>query len=327
MSIPITFQLPPEMLPAPGLLKAPGRNFLPLHRGLESLAYRKAASEVIVQHLSGIGFHFSFFQVHGADSYSGNLHLPEKGFVVFFGLNGNVNFGFKDIDYAVHALQQMQVSVAVPAGDHHFFIQHGIHRFYMAWFSEAWMSLAEKTLPDLDYLRTPIHLRADGLEIPYCLYTQKDSNIFSRLARTGYSHLKLHVFYQQQLLQLMALYEPRLKQFTQHTGHPTEEIYLRAVDHIRAHYLDPGLDLPAIALASNVSVSGLVKALRRRGFKAHLFINDLRMAKARELLGQSDLSFGEIATYVGCHDPSHFTKLFKKTYLRTPKEYRKDLLW
>lgn len=47
-----------------------------------------------------------------------------------------------------------------------------------------------------------------------------------------------------------------------------------------------------------------------------------RMDKAKEYLIASDMKINDIAEYVGFNDPSYFSRLFKKLYGITPKEYR-----
>ena len=52
------------------------------------------------------------------------------------------------------------------------------------------------------------------------------------------------------------------------------------------------------------------------------YLTAKRMEKARELLRNSDLRSGEIATAVGYKDSHYFSFLFKKTQGCTPRDYR-----
>lgn len=54
-----------------------------------------------------------------------------------------------------------------------------------------------------------------------------------------------------------------------------------------------------------------------------VFVNELRMKKAAELLANSDMRISDIAVEVGCYDASHFNRKFLKIYQMPPKEYRK----
>jgi AraC family transcriptional regulator, arabinose operon regulatory protein len=55
------------------------------------------------------------------------------------------------------------------------------------------------------------------------------------------------------------------------------------------------------------------------------YLNELRMARASELLADDDhsqLSIKEIAASVGCNDLSHFVRDFEKRFGLSPKRYR-----
>jgi transcriptional regulator GlxA family with amidase domain len=53
-----------------------------------------------------------------------------------------------------------------------------------------------------------------------------------------------------------------------------------------------------------------------------LYIRDLRVKKARELLETTSLSVKEIRLRVGMSDESHFTRYFKKAFGETPSRHR-----
>lgn len=54
-----------------------------------------------------------------------------------------------------------------------------------------------------------------------------------------------------------------------------------------------------------------------------LYLNDLRLEKARELLETSFLQVKQIGRYSGLTDGSHFARTFKKKFGCAPSEYRK----
>ncbi len=55
------------------------------------------------------------------------------------------------------------------------------------------------------------------------------------------------------------------------------------------------------------------------------FVRSVRLAKAIELLKNSDLTISEIAYETGFSEPGYFTKTFSKEYNMTPSEYRGSL--
>ncbi|WP_186323415.1 AraC family transcriptional regulator [Paenibacillus xylanexedens] len=52
------------------------------------------------------------------------------------------------------------------------------------------------------------------------------------------------------------------------------------------------------------------------------FIHQLRMAEARRLLLQSDISISDLAQYLGYYDTSYFSRMFRKTMLASPADFR-----
>lgn len=56
------------------------------------------------------------------------------------------------------------------------------------------------------------------------------------------------------------------------------------------------------------------------------YLTEVRVGKAKEMLGQFQFKVYEISELVGYGDPKHFSKVFKKSVGVTPKEYRKLVL-
>lgn len=83
------------------------------------------------------------------------------------------------------------------------------------------------------------------------------------------------------------------------------------------------IDISALAAALDISIRSL-----NRHFKKALNISPLqyvqsrRMACAKDMLKNSNLSIAEIANHTGLQDPQHFSRLFKKTFGIPPNQYR-----
>ncbi|MDD7257358.1 MAG: helix-turn-helix domain-containing protein [Prevotellaceae bacterium] len=87
--------------------------------------------------------------------------------------------------------------------------------------------------------------------------------------------------------------------------------------------------------AGEISVSSLAESmyisrsqLSRRvlnltGMNTSDFVLQVRMGKARRMLEDSTTPITEIACLCGFNDPSHFTRMYKKTYNITPSQARK----
>ncbi len=69
--------------------------------------------------------------------------------------------------------------------------------------------------------------------------------------------------------------------------------------------------------------SKLFKKYHGIGFNA--WVNQQRMASARELLCHSDWSIASIARNLGFSQTSYFCKVFRQTYQVTPQVYRQQV--
>ncbi|AIQ39956.1 helix-turn-helix domain-containing protein [Paenibacillus sp. FSL R7-0297] len=95
-----------------------------------------------------------------------------------------------------------------------------------------------------------------------------------------------------------------------------------AISYIEDHYHEP-VTLDTIAAKSDISVRHL-----NRIFQAYYqttpiaYIQRLRLEQACSLLKQTRQPITEISYSCGFNDSNYFTRLFKKTYGRSPKAYR-----
>ena len=57
-----------------------------------------------------------------------------------------------------------------------------------------------------------------------------------------------------------------------------------------------------------------------------VYLNNLRMEKAKELLGNISLKIYEIADQIGFSDVAYFNRVFKEKYNQTPMQYRQKMV-
>jgi len=104
------------------------------------------------------------------------------------------------------------------------------------------------------------------------------------------------------------------------------------------HKLKPALEYIEDKLEEKVSVDTLGEncGLSAHRFSAlfkdilgvppHQYILKRRMEKAMSILSHTDFTVADVASQLGFHDQSHFTKLFKIATGLSPTYYRKDIL-
>jgi Transcriptional regulator containing an amidase domain and an AraC-type DNA-binding HTH domain len=97
----------------------------------------------------------------------------------------------------------------------------------------------------------------------------------------------------------------------------------RALAVLEARSAEAELTIDEVARAAGMSNSTL-----RRMFVEHLamtpvqYLQDLRLARARDFLAKTSLGVKEVAARVGYADPLYFSKAFRRKFGRTPSEAR-----
>lgn len=98
----------------------------------------------------------------------------------------------------------------------------------------------------------------------------------------------------------------------------------RAIAYIDEH-LEQELSLARIAAVTHTSVTHFLRLFRHdTGMTPHQFVIWRRIARARQLLVDTELSLSEIGNRVGFTDQSHFIAVFRKHVGLTPRLYRRS---
>lgn len=96
------------------------------------------------------------------------------------------------------------------------------------------------------------------------------------------------------------------------------------VTYIQEHFQDADLSLETLAETFGLSPSHMSRMIKREtgaSFVEHL--TGFRIARAKNLLADSNLTLSEIASEVGFRDMSYFIHVFKRHVGLTPNTYRK----
>lgn len=102
-------------------------------------------------------------------------------------------------------------------------------------------------------------------------------------------------------------------------------IISRVTAYIDAHYMD-ALSIENLAEAVYLTPTYLCVLFKKHtGKTVNSYLTEVRLEKAKELLGQSNLHLQDICCRVGYLSPSYFSRLFRKYCGQTPSEYRESL--
>lgn len=100
-----------------------------------------------------------------------------------------------------------------------------------------------------------------------------------------------------------------------------------AMTSIAERYEVEDLTLNRLAEMFNISKTYLSNLFRREtGVTLTEYIHQVRMRKAITLINSSALPVAAIATACGYNDINYFTRIFKRTYGLSPKQYQKSVM-
>lgn len=103
----------------------------------------------------------------------------------------------------------------------------------------------------------------------------------------------------------------------------TNELLKKAVGYIRSHYPEP-LTITEVATHAEISERYLRKLFSRHlGLSPVDYLNRVRINKAVELLGNTEMSVKEISFVCGFASPQYFSRVFKRQTGITPGEATK----
>ncbi len=99
----------------------------------------------------------------------------------------------------------------------------------------------------------------------------------------------------------------------------------RTVDYLNQNYAQP-VTLGQVAAEVYASPSYISRLFKKElGVNFVDYLNEIRIARAKDLLGSAEYKAYEVADLVGIPNPHYFSKLFKRYVGMTPSEYRELL--
>lgn len=132
--------------------------------------------------------------------------------------------------------------------------------------------------------------------------------------------------YRQLLADMRQLLEELKRSYMSHRERLEVDKIHQIKQWIREHS-DEDISLDTLARRVDLSPIYISKMFKEKlGVNYIEFLTSCRMERAKKLLADPQKSLKEISIDVGYHEPNYFSKVFKKMYDVSPKEYRKTLL-
>ncbi len=128
------------------------------------------------------------------------------------------------------------------------------------------------------------------------------------------------------LFVVIIYFERRWRKYREeNVGAPNREWIEQVTAYCEQHINEPEISIDALAAYMNVSRSAFQRKIKAlTGLTPVLFIRDMRLKKAAELLATHSYRVNEVCYMVGFNKPSYFSALFKKQYGILPKDYKKS---
>jgi AraC-like DNA-binding protein len=108
------------------------------------------------------------------------------------------------------------------------------------------------------------------------------------------------------------------------TSTHSRQIAQRMLEYIQEHYVRP-MQLNDLAAALKMNASYLCSLFSNEtGVTFHHYLEELRLARARELLRDPTMRVCETACAVGYSSPNHFRSVFKTRFGMSPSAWREN---
>ena len=115
------------------------------------------------------------------------------------------------------------------------------------------------------------------------------------------------------------------KEFSTYISGENQELISPAVEYIHENYTTENISISEISKMCNITPEYFRSIFKKAyGSSPVKYINELKISRAKELLGSGLYSVSEAATLSGFSDPSHFSREFKKAVGISPARFKEN---
>lgn len=200
--------------------------------------------------------------------------------------------------------------------------------FHIIFPESYFLQLLQKKYPLLDDFKNDIHKKNSAILTPKNMaITAEMNSILNEIVNCKRKGVLKCLFLEAKILKLLML---QLEQFEiAQSSYKFEHVKDYDVEKIRIakNILEENISAP-ISLIELAHQAGINDFKLKKGFKEIYgntvfgYLNELRMNEAKKLLLASDKSITEISQYCGYLFVQNFTKVFKKKFGVTPKNFK-----
>lgn len=164
----------------------------------------------------------------------------------------------------------------------------------------------------------------NGQVLPIYQITHAELEILNKIRYNKLNGTMQEIFLQARINDLLVCYFMAHEGAAAHTVAETElERRIRDTASYISHHLHLPLTVSDLAGRANLSFDQFEKQFKRVvGTSPRKYVEELRIMEAAQLLGNTQLSIGEIAFKTGFADANYFSTVFKKIHKMAPKDYR-----
>lgn len=258
------------------------------------------------------------------------IQAPQPVIEMYFSLTGSSSvetnsfneYVFSSNEHNLLYFPEKEYSVRTLSG------KEACSSFHIIFPESYFLQLLQKKYPLLDDFKNDIYKKNSAILTPKNMaITAEMNSILNEIVNCKRKGVLKCLFLEAKILKLLML---QLEQFEiAQSSDKFEHVKDYDVEkiHIAKNILEQNISAP-ISLIELAHQAGINDFKLKKGFKEIYgntvfgYLNELRMNEAKKLLLASDKSITEISQYCGYRFVQNFTKVFKKKYGVTPKNFK-----
>lgn len=306
-----------------GLIECPYFSSYPL-RGLPWDVVKHEDYNMSLQEIDFLGSHMQLLEMESVKETSIRFSVNEPSIFFAVMIEGFVKFRKEEtlVSYAMGGVLYMAYS---PNADFTLHASAGKHTMMIICIDNNWFKSAKRPFPKLGELVNYIQQQSNEvLALPMCRFAQPIADLWDSMRMLCSDHFLHKLELANYATKLIEFYNTQLE-----CGNYIKRQLVAETANLFVMYVDANYMVEnriSIALVSEylgeskTKVEEYAKLLFGKSLLKH--VRDLRMAKAAQLLKETDIPVSALGFKIGYSNRSHFFKIFNAYFDTSPLEYR-----